>query len=111
MDNKRENQRVIYEAEARIIANGKSSLGPIKDLSLKGIFIFTNMEVEIDSDVSIELYLSGSTTNLSFRINGMVERKTHKGVGIKFSEMELDSYIHLKNIVSYAESAMLDIKE
>ncbi len=111
MDNKRENQRVIYEAEARIIVNGKSSLGPIKDLSLKGIFIFTDMDVDVDSDVTVELHLSGSTTDISFRINGVVERKSGQGAGIKFKEMELDSYIHLKNIVSYAESAMLEIKE
>jgi hypothetical protein len=111
MENKRENQRVRYEAEARIVADGKSSLGPIKDLSLKGIFIFTDMELETRSEVTVELHLAGSTTDISFRINGIVEWKTDQGAGIKFKEMELDSYIHLKNIVSYAESAMLDIKE
>jgi hypothetical protein len=111
MDNKRESQRVIYDAEARIVAGGESSMGPIRDLSVKGIFIVTDREVEVNSEVTVELHLSGSTTDLSFRINGIVEWKSDQGVGIKFKEMELDSYIHLKNIVSYAESAMLDIEE
>ncbi len=111
MSNKRESQRVIYEADARIVSDREPSSGPIKDLSLKGIFVKTIMEAEIDSEVIVELHLSGSTTDLSFRINGIVERITDQGVGIKFKDMELDSYIHLKNIVAYAESAMLDIKE
>ena len=54
----------------------------------------------VDEIVQVSLFLYGTSSNLSLNISGKVVRKSDAGTAIKFTELDLDSFIHLRNIVS-----------
>lgn len=75
--------------------------GNSRDVSQKGVFIFTDEEIPVDTICEISLILSGSVPAVTLNITGKVVRKNDEGIGIEFKEMDLESYTHLKNIVKF----------
>ena len=71
------------------------------DLSVKGIFVVGVAGREIGDECAVELRLSGMSSELLLRMRGEVVRVRGDGVAVKFFEIDLDSYYHLKNIVYY----------
>ncbi|MEW6428749.1 MAG: PilZ domain-containing protein [Thermodesulfobacteriota bacterium] len=71
------------------------------NLSVKGVFVRGVSGRNIGDGCSVELHLSGSSSDLVLRMQGEVARVQADGVGIKFSEIDLDSFYHLKNIIYY----------
>ena len=73
-----------------------------QDLSLKGVFVkgVTGPRAEGDQ-CELSLHLSGATSDLSLHMRGEVVRTRKDGVGLHFSEIDLDSFYHLKNIIYY----------
>ncbi len=66
---------------------------------MKGMFFHTRCEIADDEPVEITIPLSGS--EISIHLKGKPVRRNEAGVAIQFSEIDLDSFTHLKNIVSY----------
>lgn len=98
---KRKHRRVLFKSEA-IVRSGESTiLGTIDNLSMKGMFLTTGDKL-LGSDVLyIEILLTGSSSKLEIRLKGRKVRQTNSGVAIEFSEMDLDSFTHLRNLVAY----------
>lgn len=71
------------------------------DLSTKGLFVFGAAGRKAGDECSIELRLSGTSTELMLGMRGKVVRAQGDGVALNFFEIDLDSYYHLKNIVYY----------
>ena len=72
-----------------------------KDISMKGIYCLTDSPFEPETPCAVELQLTGTSTELWFRIDGKVARKDKGGMAIIFDSMDLDAFIHLKNILYY----------
>jgi hypothetical protein len=72
-----------------------------RDISLKGMFIKTDQVLEIGMPCDLKLILSGASTNLSIAVKGEITRQGDGGLGVSFSEIDLDSYWHLKNLLLY----------
>lgn len=107
---KRDINRVSFRTNATIRRDGSVIQGGILDLSLKGVFVKTHDTIPVDSQVDVEIHLSGAATDLSVHVTAKVIRTTADGVALKFNTMDLDSYIFLKNIVMYSDDNVIDFQ-
>ena len=98
---KRRFSRVPFKIQAYIEAEGLQFTGEVENISLKGMFVITEHIMELGAPLSVRINLTGSQSNLIIDLKGKVVRKTTDGIGVFFESMELDSFIHLKNIVDY----------
>lgn len=100
---RRQGLRVDFDTEVTVSAeNGtKKYKGSSRDLSLRGVFIYTDDQLEIKTACSIEILLLGMKDELILMMDGHVVREEEKGYAIYFDSVDLDSYTHLKNIVKY----------
>ncbi len=72
-----------------------------KDISLKGIYCVTKEAFPKDTQCSIRLHVSGTSSKLWLELQGHVVRTDDTGMALSFDAMELDVFIHLKNILYY----------
>jgi hypothetical protein len=85
---------------ASVQAGQISFSGMVDNLSMKGIFISTNEVVPSDILLEISIVLSGTSSLLSIKAKGFALRQTDTGVAIEFREMDIDSFVHLRNVVA-----------
>lgn len=112
-EEKRKRTRVHFKTqvtlktdESKIEAEANS-----KDISMKGIFINTKEKIPAGTPCDIEIMLTGTSTKLALSIKGTIIRQDPSGLGITFDSMDVDSYLHLKNIVMYNASDPEDIEK
>ncbi len=98
---KREKSRIPFNLNATFEYKNKKIDGQLDNLSLNGLFIITEEDIPESSKINVDLNLSGDTSNLTIKIAGEVMRNDTNGIAVKFNKVDLDSYIHLKNIISY----------
>ena len=72
-----------------------------RDISLKGIYCYTEEPFPVGSPCSIQLHLTGTSSILWFELQGRVQRTDPQGMALSFDSMDLDAFIHLKNILYY----------
>jgi hypothetical protein len=108
---KRNRPRVVFDSQADIAYNGNTISCEIENLSMEGMFLQTNEKIPEKTEVNASIQLSGSTTNLCIDLKGTVVRCEKNGIAIKFNEIELDSFIHLRNVVSYAGKDLHEFDE
>lgn len=98
---KRSLSRVCYNIEAAIKYKGMDFKGEVENISLNGMFIKTQKEIPVGEIIEIIMYLTGDTSSLSINLEGIVMRSDEKGIGLQYQKVDLDSFIHLRNIISY----------
>lgn len=80
---------------------------------MNGMLLETEERLPVGSAVDISLTLMGTEPEISVAFGGRVKRITDEGIGFQFDRIDLDSYTHLKNIISYnmadAEKVMDEI--
>lgn len=98
---KRKYRRVPFHAEA-IVKDGKTTItGTVDNLSMKGMLLCNPQAGVTGNVLEIRIVLSGSTSELSIDVKGKAIRQTDKGIAVEFSEMGLDSFTHLRNVIAY----------
>jgi len=70
--------------------------GDIKNVSLQGLFIKTPEKVPLRTPVEITFFFSN---NSSMYLNANVVRCEDAGLGIQISRMDVNSFVHLRNVV------------
>ena len=55
----------------------------------------------LGTDVDVTLELSGTSSQVTLKMKGRVARQDADGIGLDFTEVDLDSFHHLRNIVLY----------
>ncbi len=99
---KRQFSRVSFHVAAIIKYQEQIYEGEISDLSLRGVFLQTNAPLELRDEFEIEINLMGNSDETEkIHIFARVVRKSDGGFGILFERTDLDSFVHLKNIVDY----------
>lgn len=73
----------------------------IRDLSTRGIFVLGCTDKKKGQTCVVDLLLSGASSELKLSMKGVVVRTDVEGVGIRLTEIDIDSFFHLKNIIYY----------
>ncbi len=93
--------RVSYSTSAILTdEKGNQVSGNIRNLSLKGAFVEAEDSVDIDSPVKVEINVASLSSSLNLSLMGKIVRKDSRGVGVEFTEMDIDTFVHLKSIVA-----------
>jgi hypothetical protein len=118
-EERRQKTRVHFETHV-IIRIGESEIkaeANSEDISIKGVFVKTRDRIPEGTPCDLEILLTGSSTRLALTIKGTITRQEKDGLAIGFDSMDLDSYMHLKNIILYnvtdpeeVEREMLSLK-
>lgn len=98
---KRNCTRVIFESEALIIFQGQKLRGTVENLSLNGVLLKITEPIPVNETVEVEINLSATTSKLSVNVQGLVIRQDDRGLALQIVGMDLDSFIHYKNIITY----------
>jgi len=99
--NTRKFSRVKFKVTATIKAGDRQFQGDAENLSMNGMFLITEERLAVGEPVEITILLTGSAPEISICFNGRVCRSAENGLGFTFEQIDLDSYTHLKNIISY----------
>jgi hypothetical protein len=97
---KRKYRRVSFHAMATVMADHVSISGLVDNLSMKGMFLKTEARLPGDGILEISIVLSGESSLLSIKTKGCAVRQTDEGIAVEFKEMDLDSFVHLRNVVA-----------
>ncbi len=98
---KRKTSRILFDAEATVKAGETEIRGKIDNLSMKGMFLNTREVLPDHDQLRITILLSGSSSALTISLKGRAVRRENTGIAVEFSEMDLDSFMHLKKVVQY----------
>lgn len=93
--------RVRFNVGATIRSAGRQFPGAVENLSMAGMFVVTAEQFVEGDAVDITIVLADTLPEIAIHSSGIVTRITGDGIGIAFEKMDLDSYMHLKNIVAY----------
>jgi hypothetical protein len=72
-----------------------------RDISLKGLYCYSDTKFSTGTPCELELHLESTNSKLVLFFKGRVVRTDEKGMGIRFEEMDLDSFLLLKDILNY----------
>lgn len=79
------------------------------DMSMVGISLeHEGNVIPIGTECDVSVFLEHVDPQIHVAMKGKVGRVTDKDLGIEFSEVELESYEHLQNLVRY-NSANIDV--
>lgn len=99
---RRKNTRVPFQTTADVVFNGQRySQCATENLSVKGVSVLGITGHEVGESCDISLALSGSTSELKLLMKGKIVRTEADRIGLHFTEVDLDSFYHLKNIIYY----------
>lgn len=101
-DNRREFSRVaprldvVLTTEDRTIRSGQTH-----DVSMNGLFCVCNDPFPEGTQCRVTLLLGEPEDPVRIETSGTVVRSTDSGNAVQFSEISLDGYQHLRNLVLY----------
>lgn len=105
--------RVPFQVSATAVSEGRSFKGSVKNLSMNGMLLDCTDHLPEGTLADITIQLEGTDPEISVSFLGRVSRVTDEGTGFHFEKIDLDSYTHLRNIISYniadAEKVMEEI--
>jgi hypothetical protein len=102
MNNRRRRTRVPFHTRVRFIIQGEELVSSdSKDLSLTGVYFFTDLRPEEGTAGEMEIALGLGKQPLTLRFKGIVAREDETGIGVRFLEMDPASFVHLKNLLYY----------
>ena len=93
--------RIPYNVKAKIEYSGSHVDCDVKDIAFRGLYAGGGEEVPEGSEVMVVIHLTDDSSRAPLSITGNVVRKTERGFGVEFKEMDLDSFTDLKYILIY----------
>ena len=102
---RRKNARIPFETSMGLWSLKDGSQGiycdRTRDISLKSVYCYSNRKFPVGTLCDIELYVRDSNSRVVLFIKGRVSRTDEKGMGIRFEEMDIDSFLCLKRLLCY----------
>lgn len=96
----REFSRVGIRIFATVHTKGEEIISAgTQDVSMKGLFIEGKMDWPLGTECEVDLILEGRTPAVNIAVKGKVQRITDKGIAIFFTEVGLEAYEHLHNLI------------
>ena len=107
MNNKtKEDNREFTRVDIHILATLKTrdkqtvSAGT-HDISMKGMFVRSKTKWTLGTECEVQLTLEGQNPPVNLEVKGRVQRVTQEGMAILFTEVGLEAYEHLHNLVLF----------
>ncbi|RQD69598.1 MAG: PilZ domain-containing protein [Tindallia sp. MSAO_Bac2] len=104
MADKRKATRIEFHIKGVITGKTRQVSGKVNDLSLKGLFLEADTSTDkltVGEEVAVQIELSDSPSNIKISAEGTIVRLEDNGIGVQLDHIDLDSFTHLKNIISY----------
>lgn len=96
--------RIPYNSDVLMNDNGNWYRGLSENLSLYGIYIKSSRKFDADSVVELTISLPGSIGTQDdashIDVNSVVVRQDEDGTGFEFRQVDVDSFLNLKNVIS-----------
>ncbi|MDH5672188.1 MAG: PilZ domain-containing protein [Myxococcales bacterium] len=100
--NRREFSRESIPVRVRVqLDSGDEILGRARDLSANGFFVETAGSADAGSEGEIEISFGDRGGAMQVHARGRVVRATADGLAVSMTEVDLDSYHHLRNLITY----------
>jgi len=101
-DERRKNTRVTFQTTADLKFSDKNySKCETENLSIKGVSVLGITGHQEGEECELSLALNGSTSKLRLEMKGQIVRVETGSIALHFTEVDLDSFYHLKNIIYY----------
>ncbi|SDY26644.1 PilZ domain-containing protein [Tindallia californiensis] len=104
MEEKRKVTRIEFHIKGKVKSRNINLIGQVHDLSLKGLFLKVEKPLEaslLGEKVEVLIELMDHASNIEIQAEGSIVRMEENGIGIRLEHIDLDSFTHLKNIISY----------
>lgn len=108
---KRSFARIPFQTKAIVRSKDATVIGIVENLSLDGIFLKTPEKLRLNRIVKIELLFTGTSSQLSILLNGKIMRHENTGMAIQFKDVDMDAFLHLKNLISFNTNQMDKLNE
>jgi hypothetical protein len=100
--NRREFTRVHIAVGVEVEQPGQPKIsGRGRDLSVKGVYVECPRPLPRGTRCEVTIVLSGTPEPMQVHVTGSVVYAEPEGMGIEFVEVDVDSFIHLRNLVLY----------
>ena len=95
--------RVEFKAMASVKNRTTESTGNVQNLSLNGMFFETDKNFDINDDVDIKIYLSGTTSDIFVSVEGKIVRQEGSGFAVQFKmeSIDMDALTVLRYVLAY----------
>lgn len=79
---------------------GPTLLCDSSNLSMNGLLVKTSRELPVGTECFVTIILGDPANPLTLSARGQVVRQDGRDVGVHFTEIELDSFEHLRRLVT-----------
>lgn len=86
---KRKFARLAMHSDTNIKFDSTIYSGTVRDLSMKGAFVTTDVRIPVNETVEVTIYTS-STPNMLCDLQARIVRSTEYGIGLEFEKTALD---------------------
>ncbi|HBA90047.1 MAG TPA: PilZ domain-containing protein [Geobacter sp.] len=101
MEDRRNFTRVDFKVSALLQAEGVAVKGEVSDVSLHGMYMETEERLPVGTPVEVTIYLSSTPDPVVINAKGTIARLVPGGMGCAFDKMDVESFAHLRSIISY----------
>lgn len=96
----REFSRVDLKLLAKVKVKGEETVFTgIHNVSMKGLFMEGKTDWSMGTECEIHLILDGQNPPVDIKVKGRVQRIMEEGIALIFTEVSLEAYEHLHNLV------------
>ncbi len=99
-DNKRDFSRVETHIDVELACGDKTVCGRLTDVSMQGVGLDCDEKLPLQAECLVKLFLGEPReSSICIETKGKIVRSTGNGIAVVFTEIDLDSYDHLRNLV------------
>jgi len=96
----REFSRIDIKITAKLQAKGRKVVSSdTHDVSMKGLFVTGKTDWPMGTECDIHLILEGLNPPVDIKVKGRVQRLAEEGMGLLFTEIGLEAYECLRNLI------------
>ncbi|WP_456387597.1 PilZ domain-containing protein [Desulfolithobacter sp.] len=100
-EERRQAARVHFESRLRIRLDGDEieAIVDTRNISLKGLYVLSEKKPPVGTRCLMDIDITGPVSRLLCTFTGVICRHDADGMGIKFEEMNPDTFVHLQNFI------------
>ena len=97
----RKAERIRFESQITIRTGDDTveATADSRNISLKGIYLVPEKKIPVDTPCTLAITLTGKGSQMIVTIPGKICRHDGQGTAVAFLDMDVDSFVHIKNLV------------